>query len=107
MPVFFSAVQVSSGRFARRTYLFTPSRTTRRAQVVTSTDPGRALITGAWADIGAFKVPALRNLAARPPYFHNGSAATLGDVVDRYEQVLGFSFTNSEKADLVAFLESL
>ena len=41
------------------------------------TDPGRALITGKCADIGKVKGPILRGLAARAPYFHNGSAATL------------------------------
>jgi hypothetical protein len=43
--------------------------------VVQTTDPGRALITGLWADIGKVKGPILRGLAARAPYFHNGSAA--------------------------------
>jgi cytochrome c peroxidase len=72
-----------------------------------TTDPGRALITGLWKDVGRFKVPTLRNLAARAPYFHNGSAATLNDVVDHYIAALNFSFTDSEKADLVAFLSAL
>ena len=40
-----------------------------------TTDPGRALLTGKWKDIGKFKGPVLRGLAARPPYFHNGMAA--------------------------------
>jgi cytochrome c peroxidase len=39
-------------------------------------DPGRALVTGKCGDIGAFKVPTLRGVAARPPFFHDGSAAT-------------------------------
>jgi cytochrome c peroxidase len=47
--------------------------------IVKTSDPGRALITGKWADISKFKGPILRGLAARPPYFHNGSAATLRD----------------------------
>jgi hypothetical protein len=47
---------------------------------VQSTDPGLALTSGEWADIGKFKVPTLRLLAARAPYFHNGSAPTLGAV---------------------------
>ncbi len=42
-----------------------------------TTDPGRALLTGLWQDIGKFKGPVLRGLAARPPYFHNGLAADL------------------------------
>jgi cytochrome c peroxidase len=72
-----------------------------------TTDPGRALITGQWRDIGKMKGPVLRGLAARPPYFHNGSAATLGDVVDFYENRFAIGITPQEKADLVAFLRSL
>ena len=51
-------------------------------EIRTTTDPGRALLTGHWADIGKFKGPILRGLAARPPYFHNGFAADLGAAVD-------------------------
>src|SRR5262249_28255556 len=54
-------------------------------KIVQTTDPGLALITGKWADIGKFKGPILRGLAARPPYFHNGSAANLDQVVDFYD----------------------
>jgi len=50
--------------------------------IIQTTDPGRALITGKWADIGKFKGPILRGLSARAPFFHNGSAATLQDVVN-------------------------
>lgn len=74
---------------------------------VTTTDPGRALITGKWADIGKFKGPILRGLAARAPYFHNGSAETLMDVLNFYEAKFGIGFTPQEKADLVAFLGAL
>jgi hypothetical protein len=72
-----------------------------------TTDPGRALITGRWSDIGTFKGPILRGLAARPPYFHNGSAATLGDAVQFYDDRFKIGLTPQEKADLVAFLRSL
>jgi hypothetical protein len=71
------------------------------------TDPGRSLITGKCADIGKLKGPILRGLAARAPYFHNGSAATLGDAVEFYNQRFGIGFTEQQKADLVAFLDSL
>ena len=74
---------------------------------VETTDPGRALITGKWSDIGKFKGPVLRGLAARAPYFHNGSAADLGAVVDFYDQRFGIGFTEHEKADLIAFLRAL
>jgi cytochrome c peroxidase len=72
-----------------------------------TTDPGRALLTGRWADIGKFKGPILRGLAARPPYFHNGSAADLGAAVDFYDTRFSIGFTDQEKADLIAFLNSL
>jgi hypothetical protein len=71
-----------------------------------TTDPGRALVTGRWADIGKFKGAVLRGLAARPPYFHNGSAATLEDVVEFYNSRFQIGFTPSEVSDLVAFLRA-
>jgi hypothetical protein len=71
------------------------------------TDPGRALISGKCADIGKLKGPILRGLAARAPYFHNGSAATLLDVVEFYNQRFNLGFTDQQKSDLVAFLKTL
>jgi cytochrome c peroxidase len=53
------------------------------------------------------KGPVLRGLAARAPYFHNGSAATLSDVVEFYNQRFGIGLTAQQKADLVAFLNAL
>jgi cytochrome c peroxidase len=76
-------------------------------EVVETTDPGRALLTGKWQDVGRFKGPILRALAARAPYFHNGSASDLSDVVDFYNQRFGVGFSAAEKADLVAFLRAL
>jgi len=76
-------------------------------QIFEVTDPGRALITGQCADIGKLKGPILRGLAARAPYFHNGSAATLQDVVEFYDQRFTIGLTDQEKANLVAFLNSL
>jgi cytochrome c peroxidase len=76
-------------------------------ETVMTTDPGRAMVTGKWTDIGKFKGPILRGLAARAPYFHNGSAATLGDAVDFYDTRFNIGLTSSEKADLVAFLNAL
>src|SRR6185437_1491871 len=76
-------------------------------QTVETTDPGRALITGKCADIGKFKGPILRGLAARAPYFHNGMAATLKDVVDFYQDRFNLGLTDQEQHDLVNFLKSL
>jgi hypothetical protein len=94
---------------ARRT-LDQPLYTLRNlstGETLQTTDPGRALITGKWADIGKFKGPILRGLAARPPYFHNGFAATLTDVINFYNTRFAIRFTAQEQADLLAFLQSL
>lgn len=82
-------------------------RNTTTLEVRETTDPGRALRSGAWADMDRFKTPSLRGVAARAPYFHNGIAATLEDVVTHYEVALGFVFTAEEKRDLVAFMRAL
>jgi hypothetical protein len=71
------------------------------------TDLGRALISGKCADVGKVKGPILRGLAARAPYFHNGSAATFDTLVDFYNQRFSIGFTDQEKADLIAFLNTL
>ncbi len=80
------------------------SRTT--GEIIKTTDPGRALITGQWRDMSRFKGPVLRGLAARAPYFHNGFAATLGDVIAFYDDRFNIGLTAQEKSDLVAFLEA-
>jgi len=80
---------------------------TGKKNTVTTTDLGRALITGKWADIGKLKGPILRGLAARAPYFHNGSAASLREVIEFYDVRFAIGFTDAEKADLVAFLSAL
>jgi hypothetical protein len=82
-------------------------RNKANGDLVQTTDPGRALITGKWADIGKFKGPILRGLSARAPYFHNGSADTLDDVVDFYNTRFGLRLSHDEHADLVAFLRTL
>ena len=74
---------------------------------VETTDPGRALVTGAWSDIGAFSVPILRGLAGRSPYFHNGTAATLDEVVAFYDVRFRIGLSAEEKTDLTGFLRTL
>jgi len=76
-------------------------------ETVSVTDPGRALVTGKWNDVGKFKGPILRALAARAPYFHNGSASDLDAVVDFYDTRFNIGLTEDEKSDLVAFLRTL
>jgi cytochrome c peroxidase len=73
----------------------------------TTTDLGQALIDGKFDHVGKIKGPILRGLAARAPYFHNGSAETLLDVVRFYENRFGLALTPAEESDLVAFLNVL
>jgi cytochrome c peroxidase len=82
-------------------------RSIATGDTVQTTDPGRAMVTGKWADIGKFKGPILRGLAARAPYFHNGFAATLDDVLDFYESRFNIGLTAQERLDLLAFLQAL
>jgi len=70
-------------------------------------DPGMALISGKCADIGKTKVPVLRGLAARAPYFSNGQAAQLRDVVAFYNARFNLRLNPQEQTDLVNFLGSL
>jgi hypothetical protein len=75
--------------------------------VVRTNDPGLALITGKCADIGKVTVSTLRGLAARAPYFHDGSAATLMDVVNFYDRRFSIGLSAQDKIDLVNFLNAL
>jgi cytochrome c peroxidase len=81
-------------------------------------DVGRARITHDSTDIGKFKVPSLRNLGFTAPYFHDGSAADLNEVIDHYaaggkkhfnqsELIGGFELNEQERFDLIEFLCSL
>ncbi|HEY1464495.1 MAG TPA: hypothetical protein VGF44_13855 [Terriglobales bacterium] len=72
-----------------------------------TTDIGRAMVTGKCVDIGKTKGPILRGLAARAPYFHNGSASSLKDVITFYNQRFSLDLTVQQQADLVAFLKTL
>ena len=82
-------------------------RNLQTGQTIETTDPGRALLTGKWKDIGRFKGPVLRGLAARAPYFHNGFAADLAAVVDFYNTRFTLDLSDQEKSDLIAFLQTL
>jgi cytochrome c peroxidase len=53
------------------------------------------------------KVPTLRGLPARAPYFHNGSADSLAEVVNFYDARFHIGFSQREKEDLIAFLNAL
>ena len=82
-------------------------------------DLGRYEVTKQDRDRGAFKTPSLRNIAQTAPYFHDGSRRTLKEVIDFYigggnsnayldPQIHALDFlSGQERADLLAFLESL
>jgi cytochrome c peroxidase len=81
-------------------------------------DPGRQMLTGRTGDLGKFKVPGLRNVGATAPYMHDGSVATLQEVIAQYErggrgsawtdpQVRILTLSASERSDLLAFLLSM
>ena len=81
-------------------------------------DPGRFKVTGRIEDRGAFKVPTLREVARTAPYMHDGSLATLEDVVSYYdrggnpnpgldEELRPLHLTAAERRALVSFLKSL
>jgi cytochrome c peroxidase len=83
-----------------------------------SKDTGRGGVTGVTQDVGAFKTPTLREIARTAPYMHDGSLATLADVVDYYDRgcephpnlsskIVKLGLTAQERSDLVAFLEAL
>lgn len=76
-------------------------------RVIYTQDPGRALISGKCNDVGAIVMQQFRGLAARAPYFSNGSAATLRELVDFYDRRYSIGYSEQEKHDLVAFLEAL
>jgi cytochrome c peroxidase len=90
-----------------------------------TTDQGLREFTGKPEDMGRYRAPTLRNIAVTAPYMHDGSIATLSEVLDHYaaggrasahgagpspfqsEFVRGFTLTDQEKLDVLAFLESL
>lgn len=73
-----------------------------------NTAEGLSGVTGKDADRFKFKVPTLRNVEMTYPYFHDGEAATLTDAVDVMGKLqLGKQFSESENAQIVAFLKTL
>lgn len=72
--------------------------------------PAETGVDGAYAERTAnkaYRTTPLRGLWQHPPYFHDGSATTLADVVRHYTRVLSLGLTAEQQADLVEFLKSL
>lgn len=81
-------------------------------------DVGRVTVSGDVADTGAFKTPTLRNLSSRAPYMHDGSVATLEDVIEHYnkggiknphlsDKIIPLGLDAGQKKALVAFIKTL
>jgi cytochrome c peroxidase len=81
--------------------------TTPQPVTIYTTDPGKGLLTGLCSDLNRIKGPILRGLAARAPYFHNGAAHDLTELVNFYNQRFQMNLTDQEKLQLIAFLNSL
>jgi hypothetical protein len=88
----------------------TPRYTLRNkttGEVIRTSDPGRSLIDGKWAHVATFKGPILRGLSSRAPYFHNGFATTLADVVKFYDTRFHIGLDAQAATDLANFLSTL
>jgi cytochrome c peroxidase len=84
-----------------------PTKPSTTPFVILTTDPGKGLVTGLCSDVARTKGPILRGLAARAPYFHNGAARNLSELLDFYNQRFQMNLTDGEKEQLKAFLNSL
>jgi cytochrome c peroxidase len=76
-------------------------------RVIYTQDPGRALISGKCNDIGTIVMQQFRGLSARAPYFSNGSAKGLRELVDFYDRRFNIQLSEQERQDLVNFLSVL
>ena len=95
--------------FALAAPLFAAERSARGLTTATSsTDEGRFEVTRSPGDRGRFRVPTLRNVGETAPYFHDGSAATLGEAVslEASGRPDGRSLSVDQRDDLVAFLRA-
>ena len=75
--------------------------------VIHATDPGKGLISGLCSDVSRTKGPILRGLRSRAPYFHNGAARDLSELLEFYNQRFQMNLTTEEKDELTAFLNAL
>jgi cytochrome c peroxidase len=103
---------------ARKAATFTGGSLSTLAHDEAYAELGRFLVSRQPKDIGAFKTPGLRNVALTSPYMHDGSQATLQDVVDFYDKggepnpnldggIVKLNLTPEEKGDLVEFMKAV
>jgi hypothetical protein len=70
-------------------------------------DLGRGQGSGLWTEIGSFRVPPLRGLAARAPYFHDGQAKNIKQAIRYHEDRFNIDLSHGRRKDLEAFLSAL
>jgi hypothetical protein len=89
--------------------LFTDAATTLHdpSEVASEPEPDGVPSYASRSATKQYRTTPLRGLWQHPPYFHNGSAATLEDVVDRYEQKQSLGLSRAQRSDLVEYLKSL
>jgi cytochrome c peroxidase len=123
-------LQTSRSAFAETGFHNTGLYNIDGAGAYPANNTGLMELTGDPADMGKFRTPSLRNVALTAPYFHDGTAETLADVLDHYRaggrritngphagngaesplrdgMIVGNTATDAEAADIIAFLESL
>lgn len=127
---FTDTLQTSRSRFEEVAYHNTGLYNVADTGGYPAASRGLSEFTGRAQDDGRFRTPSLRNVALTAPYFHDGSAATLDDVIDHYAAggrsvtdgpdagvgahnpnknplVLGFTLSADERSDLLSFLQTL
>jgi len=77
------------------------------SEVVSEPEPGDAPSYASRSATKKYRTAPLHGLWQHPPYFHNGSAATLDDVVEKYDSRKSLGLSTDQKADLVQYLKSL
>ena len=116
MALFFSDSLACSS--CHGTFLFTNQQPENNGLYEQYTDSGRYILTGLQEDIGRFKTPTLRNVELTKPYMHDGSINSLEEVIAHYESggmnhvnqsaiLKGFTLTETERDELIEFLNSL
>jgi len=119
-PFFTTSVAHVESRVAPREFFNTGVHDVDGAGSYPDSNTGIHAHTGDWTDMGRFRAPTLRNIAVTAPYMHDGSVATLGEVlVEHYgeggrarshltdESMVRFGLDNTELASVIAFLEAL
>ncbi len=106
LPLFMNT-GTADGRFRSPDMPLFTLRNKITGERITVSDPGVAMTTGLWRDIGKFKVPSLRGLETHSPYFHQGFTGDLRELINFYDARFRIGLSESERSDLEAFLVTL